>query len=57
MRKKRRLWNLVFPQTPKSIFLIVLSTSKIDCAEISVLPQPGGFSAAGCGMVVSILQN
>ena len=57
MRKKRRLWNLVFPQTPKSIFLIVLSTSKMDCAGISVLPQLGVFSAAGCGMVVSVLQN
>ena len=57
MRKKRRLWNLVYPQPPKSIFLIVLSTLKMDCAGIYVLPQLGVFSAAGCGMVVSVLQN
>lgn len=57
MRKKRGLWNLVCPQPPKSIFLIVLSTSKMDCAGICVLPQPGVFNAAGCGMAVSVLQN
>ena len=57
MRKKRRLWNLVCPQPSKVYISYSIIHAKDDCAGIYVLPQLGVFSAAGCGIAVSILQN
>ena len=57
MRKKRRLWNLMCPQPPKEYISYSIIHAKDDCAGIYVLPQLGVFSAAGCGIAVSVLQN
>ena len=42
---------------PKEYISYSIIHAKDDCAGIYVLPQLGVFSAAGCGIAVSVLQN